>query len=156
MNLLEFYDRFPNEVACEEHLIKSRWPGGFVCPHCDCQKAWYLSARRSFECSNCHRQQGITAGTVFHKTRVPLREWFLAIHLLASSTPSSIHIRKLSRVTAIDKKGISALGLQGQLPSHDENTIRLMLKKLKTALGKRDELYQLTGVVEVDEILAVA
>jgi len=93
-----------------------------------------MRARRTFECAECHRQQSITAGTLFHKTRVPLQEWFLAIHLLATS-----------------KKGISALALQRQLPRHDENTIRLLLRKLQRAMGEREALYQLAGVVEADE-----
>jgi transposase-like protein len=134
MDLLTFFERFPDEDACEAHIISVRWPHGYVCPHCASTKAWYMRARRTFECADCHRQQSITAGTLFHKTRVPLQEWFLAIHLLATS-----------------KKGISALALQRQLPQHDENTIRLMLAKLQRAMAERDALYQLAGVVEVDE-----
>jgi transposase-like protein len=140
MDLLAFLEQFSDEAACEARIIETRWPQGFICQHCNGTKAWYLTARRSFECASCHKQQSITAGTVFHKTRVPLREWFLLIHLLATS-----------------KKGMSVLALQRQLPQHEENTIRLMLRKLKAAMAEREAIYQLAGVIEVDDaFLAVA
>jgi hypothetical protein len=48
--------------------------------------------RRLEQCRVCRYQGSVTAGTVFHVTRVPLRVWFLGIFFLARH-----------------KKGISAL-----------------------------------------------
>lgn len=134
MDLLSFFEQFPDEASCERYLIEKRWPDGYHCPHCGHEKAWYLKARRSFECSQCHRQFSITSGTVFHRSKVPLREWFLAMHLIATS-----------------KKGMSTLALQRQLPAHDEMTIALLKRKLRAAMQAREGLYQLGGLVEVDD-----
>jgi hypothetical protein len=79
--LLDFAARFGAEERCIEHLAGLRWPGGFVCSGCGGRAAWRLKARpRVYECVTCHRQESVTAGTVFHRTRAKhlpryLREW---------------------------------------------------------------------------------
>ena len=34
MNLVEFFEKFPNEKSCEDYLISIRYPEGFICEHC--------------------------------------------------------------------------------------------------------------------------
>jgi hypothetical protein len=64
--LLEFAARFGTAERCIEHLAGLRWPGGFVCSGCGGRQAWRLKARpRVYECGTCHRQESVTAGTVF-------------------------------------------------------------------------------------------
>src|SRR5882724_5553765 len=97
--LLEFAARFGTEERCIEHLAGLRWPGGFVCAGCGGQQAWRLKARpRVYECGTCHRQESVTAGTVFHRTRTDLRKWFLAAYLMGR-----------------EKRGVSAKFLQREL-----------------------------------------
>ena len=74
----------------------------------------------------------MTAGTVLHRSRLPLSDWFTAAYFVASLKP-----------------GISALQLSQQLGVHYE-TAWLMLHKLRRAMvnpGRR----HLSGEVEVDE-----
>jgi len=40
----------------------------------------YMKARRVHECRQCGYQGSVTAGTIFHKTRVPLQDWFWALY----------------------------------------------------------------------------
>src|SRR5436190_5730157 len=98
LNLLEFQSKFPDEASCELHLIASRWPEGFVCSGCRSKECWYFGKRRTFQCKQCKRQESITANTMFHRSRTPLREWFLAIYLICES-----------------KKGVSGLALARHL-----------------------------------------
>jgi hypothetical protein len=64
--LVDFAARFGTEERCIEHLAGLRWPGGFVCSGCSGRVAWRLKARpRVYECGTCHRQESVTAGTVF-------------------------------------------------------------------------------------------
>src|SRR5712671_1035314 len=71
--LLDFAARFGTEERCIEHLAGLRWPGGFVCSGCRGRVAWRLKDRpRVYECGTCHRQESVTAGTVFHRTRTDL------------------------------------------------------------------------------------
>jgi hypothetical protein len=134
MNLLAFNDRFPDEAACENHLIALRWPEGFVCPDCSAKDSFYIKVRRCFECRQCGRQQTITADTMFHKSRTPLREWFLAIYLVCES-----------------KKGISGLGLAHHLGMKDERRAYRLKSRIRQAMAERNSYYLLEGFVELDE-----
>lgn len=88
-----------------------------------------------FECRHCHQQTSVTAGTIFHKTKLPLRKWFWAIFLMATS-----------------KKGVSMLYLQRQLRIRSYRAVWLMGQKIRQAMKQRNVLYQTGGAVEVDEI----
>ncbi len=58
----------------------------------------YMAAPRGHECSACRYQSSVTVGTIFHKTRVRLLEWFWAIYRMSQG-----------------KKGISALQLSKEI-----------------------------------------
>ncbi len=77
--LLAFRDRYADEQACIAALASVRWPDGFVCATCAGRRSYQLRARpRVFECAGCGRQHSVPAGTVFHRTKTPLRKWFCA------------------------------------------------------------------------------
>jgi hypothetical protein len=135
ISLLEFQDKFPTEESCLDYLIKKRWPQGVKCPCCADSKLDYIRTRRAFECRGCRKQIYVTAGTIFHKSRVPLRKWFWAIFLMATS-----------------KKGVSMLYLQKQLGIKSYRTAWLMGHKIRQAMIQRNGLYMLEGMVEADEI----
>src|SRR5258707_7822370 len=81
MSRAEFDARFPDRTACARYLAAKRWPDGFVCPACGVCKGWELETKPfTWECSGCHRQTSVTAGTVMHRSKLPLRTWFEAIH----------------------------------------------------------------------------
>lgn len=131
-SLAAFRTRFATERACVSFLRRWRYPNGFRCPRCDWSRAWWLPSRRLHECSRCGRQTSLTAGTVFHGSRKPLRLWFLAMFLFVSS-----------------KRGISALELSRQL-GLSQTTAWSWLHKLRIAM--EDRMRQLLDdVVEVDE-----
>ena len=73
-NLMSFTQRFANDEACTAYLMELRWPEGFACPACGGGKGW-PTARGTIFCAACQRQTSLTAGTVLHNTRVPLRGW---------------------------------------------------------------------------------
>ncbi|NVM98501.1 transposase [Arthrobacter sp. SDTb3-6] len=80
-SILEFQARFGDESSCLKYLFACRWPEGFVCPQCQGRKGWPLATRILWECADCHRQTSLTAGTVLHKTHLPLQNWFWAAYL---------------------------------------------------------------------------
>ena len=135
-SLLDFQDKFSTERTCWDYLVKMRWPEGVTCSHCIDSKLDFIQTRKVFECRQCHRQIYPTAGTIFHKSRVPLRKWFWAIYLMATS-----------------KKGVSMLYLQNQLGLGSYHTAWLMGHKIRQAMAQRDSIYTLGGIVETDEIL---
>ena len=74
-SLSEFQTSFPDETSCATFLFERRWPEGFVCPACGDGRAASLKSRaHTFECLGCGRQTSITAGTVMHRSKLPLPE----------------------------------------------------------------------------------
>lgn len=83
---------------------------------------------------NAGKRQSLRANTVMHGSQLPFRYWFIAIHLLTST-----------------KKSFSAAELQRQLGHKRYEPIWTLLHKLREIMGKRDEMYSLSGVIELDE-----
>jgi len=135
MSLLDFQDKFSTEQACWDYLVKMRWPDGVKCFSCVDSKLDFIQTRKVFECRHCHKQIYVTADTAFHRSRVPLRKWFWAIFLMATS-----------------KKGVPMLYLQNQLGLGSYRTAWLMGHKIRQAMVQRNSNYTLGGTVEADEI----
>ena len=133
MSLRQFQRRFRTEAACRDYLFKLKWPEGFTCPVCGHRQCYALPKRHLFQCKACGRQTSLTAGTVMHKTRTPLRVWFWAIFLLAH-----------------DKRGLSALQLSKKLDV-SYYVAWTMLHKIRRAMKDRDSAYDLRGLIEMDD-----
>jgi hypothetical protein len=132
-SLPEFEARFPDEAACARWLFEKRWPQGFRCPGCGHDKGWELDRGLLLsECARCHRQTSVTAGTVPHRSHLPLRLWFLAAWLVATH-----------------KNGISARQLWRQLGLGSYETAWLLLQKLRRAMVDPGR-EPLAGLVEVE------
>jgi hypothetical protein len=128
--LLDFQAQFPDEASCWVHLREARWPQGFLCPRCASRGSHFLATRRLEQCRSCRYQGSVTAGTVFHGTRVPLRVWFLGIFFLAHH-----------------KKGISALQFQRDTGVGSYQTAWTLRHKLRSGLVA-DPTQRLQGAVE--------
>jgi transposase-like protein len=132
-SLHEFRKLFADEAACRLYLARSRWPEGVRCPRCKHDEALELPTRLLWRCRACGYDTSVTAGTVLHRTRVPLTQWFWAAYLVATQTP-----------------GFSALQLQRQLGIRRYETAWAMLQKLRRAMVRPDREL-LKERVEVDE-----
>gem|GEM_PF-3049697 len=85
----EFLDWFRTERTYWKYLYQLRWPDGFCCPLCQNPKAWH-NDRNLLRCTKCKHETSITAGSIFHGTRKPLKLWFYVIWLvMAQKTGSS-------------------------------------------------------------------
>ena len=78
-NWSEFLDWFSSEDACLAYLERLRWLQGFVFPSC-CEMSQLPSraSRDRLLCKDCGHQSTVTAGTIFDKTRTPLKVWLAA------------------------------------------------------------------------------
>src|SRR3982750_3556841 len=85
------------------------------------------------ECPRCPRQASVPAGTVLHRSHLPLKLWFLAAWLVATH-----------------RNGISARQLGLQLGPGSSKTPRLLLPRLRPAMVAPGR-EPLAGLVEVDE-----
>jgi transposase-like protein len=135
--LPEFQRMFGTEKQCFEYLAKLRWPHGFVCDKCTAKGDAFRIATRPeiFRCRSCRKDCSLTAGTVMHRTKLPLTTWFAAAYLVASHTP-----------------GMSAVQVQRQLGLSRYETAFQMLHKLRAAMIRPDQ-DRIGGEwpVEIDE-----
>lgn len=134
----QFQDWFPDEGSCRGYLAGLRWPEGYLCPRCGVIDEPFRASGERLVCRHCRHQGTVTAGTIFDKTRTPLRTWLAA----------AWHISH-------QKGGVSALGLQRALGIGSYPTTWAILHRLRRAmvsLGREP----LTGIVEVDETLIAA
>jgi Zn finger protein HypA/HybF involved in hydrogenase expression len=85
MSWSAFRVSYGTEELCRAALEAMRWPGGFVCPNCGGSRQHKLKRRALVQCADCHQQVSLTAGTIFHATKLPLANWFQAIYLITQS-----------------------------------------------------------------------
>lgn len=134
MNLIEYQQKFVTEEACQQRLFRIRWPEGYRCPRCSHDQASFHSTRRLYQCKACKYQASLTAGTIFHKTRAPLKKWFWMIFL-----------------TGRQKSGVSMLSLQRMLEIKSYKTMWAIGHKIRKTMVERDAQYKLAGPIEVDD-----
>ncbi|KAA6338543.1 hypothetical protein EZS27_013456 [termite gut metagenome] len=134
MNLLNFTTTFPDEQSCKLKWKEFREKEGVVCPHCGSKEHYWKSDKECYECKKCKYRQSLRSNTIMHLSKQPFRYWFVAFHLLTST-----------------KKSFSAKELQRQLGHKNYEAIWALLHKLRMAMGKRDDQYTLSGILELDE-----
>ena len=107
----------PLPIKGRRGLFERRWPEGFVCPACGNGRAASLKSRaHTYECLSCRRQTSVTAGTVMHRSKLPLTVWFWAAHLMATHS-----------------NGMSALQFEAQL-GITYKTAWLLAQKLRRSM----------------------
>src|SRR3954462_5156966 len=148
-SLPAFERRFPDEAACAEWLLERRWGSGFACPECGHDGYWRLGRKvLTLQCKACRRETSVTAGTVVHRSPLPLKVWFTAAWLVATH-----------------RNGMSARQLWPQLGLGSYESAWLLLGKLRGGMGDPDppapgglgaamvapDRARVGGLVEVDE-----
>jgi transposase-like protein len=120
IDLLEFQRRFTTEDTCRANTCFASVGRKALSALAVAARSIACRSRHLYQCKSCRYQASLTAGTVFHKTHMPLQKWFWAIFLVAH-----------------DKGGCSAVRLSQQLDTRLE-TAWLMLHKIRAAMGQRE------------------
>ena len=131
MNIIQVYKQFPTQQDCIKHLEAVRWNGTPVCPYCQSTKQTPLKNTNRYHCNTCNTSFSVTVNTIFHKTKLDLQKWFLAISLVLNA-----------------KKGYSARGL-GRDIEVTKDTAWRMFMQIRKALVEQYELME--GIIEADE-----
>jgi transposase-like protein len=129
MNIISIYKQFPTPDACLAHLEEVRWHGKPWCPYCKSRRVTPNEHRH--HCNACNTSFSVTVSTIFHKTKIDLQRWFLAIALVLNA-----------------RKGISARQLARDIEVN-KNTAWLMLMRIRKAMI--DDGDMLEGIIEADE-----
>lgn len=104
LTLKQFLDRFPDDWACLDHMMRVRYGDRFDCPKCGKNARYHrVKARRCYECEHCGNQVYPTAGTPFEKTRTSLRDWFHVMFLF-TTTRNGVAAKELQRALGVTYK----------------------------------------------------
>lgn len=134
MNILDFYKEYPDELSCKLKFKAIRDKEGIVCKKCNCTEHYWKKDKWSYECKQCKHRTSLRSGTVMQSSKLPFQYWFIAMHLLTAT-----------------KKSFSAKEMQRQLSHKRYEPIWLMMHKIRSIMGLRDDEYQLTDSIELDE-----
>jgi transposase-like protein len=135
LSMSEFLKQYGTAEQCHTALVASRWPEGFICPHCGetHHSSFVRDSRQHWQCQACRYQTTVTAGTIFQATKLPLTLWFLAMHLLTQA-----------------KNNVAALELMRHL-GVSYKTAWLMKLKLLQVMTERESSRVLEGRIEIDD-----
>lgn len=128
----DFGRDFSTDDACLEWLRNFLYPDGIFCKLCQkVTKHHRVQSRPSYSCDWCGHHVHPTAGTIFEKSVTPLRSWFHAVYLMAST-----------------RCGISAKQLERELGVTYKTAWRIF-NKIRSLLS--EDGVKLSGHVEMDE-----
>jgi len=128
----QFHERFPTNDACLEEIKQLKYGSELECPNCHRTNKFYkINGRMSYSCSFCRHQIYPLAGTIFHKSTTPLKDWFYAIYVMAQT-----------------RAGISAKQLERELGVTYKTAWR-MFHQIRKLMA--DDSDMLSGEVEIDE-----
>jgi ISXO2-like transposase domain len=136
----EFERLHGTEEQCLAAWAELRREAGMPCPRCGNPKCYVYDRRVG--CTRCDTRWTITCGTVMADTKLPLRTWFRAMHLMTST-----------------KQGISAVEL-GRRLGVSYPTAWYLHKRLRHAMTQESDRRQLgapveggwTPIVEADDV----
>jgi len=103
VKLSDVYERFPTELDCVRHLEEIRWKNNPICPYCsESKRITALPNEGRHHCNTCNTTFSVTVRTVFHRTRLPLQKWFLAVVLILDSR-RGVSARQLATSLNVNK-----------------------------------------------------
>lgn len=124
-----------SDEEAHQRFVEIRWSdnnGQPYCPHCGSVALYTYKARKIWKCKACNKQFSVTSGTIFASRKLPVRDYLLAIALLANCA-----------------KGMSALQLGRDLDVQ-YRTAFVLCHKLREALASEMANETVGGTVETD------
>lgn len=168
----QFFQQFPDDETCLNHLFDVRFGQGHVCPKCERASNWFrIKAERAYSCQWCGHHLHPTVGTPFEQTRTPLQLWFYAMHLF-TTTRHGVSAKELQRQLGVtyktawrmgheirkhmaDVDGEAPIGGEGEIVQADETYVGGVRKGGKRGRGA-DGKTLVMGMIETGgELIAV-
>jgi len=133
MNIFSFTAEFDSEEACRLHFKQERDKLGVVCK-CGSTEHYWLKNKWSYQCKSCSYRTSLRKGTVMQSSKLSFLIWYKTMFLMTAT-----------------KKGFSSKEIQKQLGLKRYEPVWAMVHKLRKAMGNRDAMYTLEGMIEMDE-----
>lgn len=134
MNIINFMNTYQDEASCRQKFKEVRDKEGVTCKKCGSKNHYWLSGKSMYQCTSCRFRTSLRSGTIMEASKLSFQYWFIAMYLMSAT-----------------KKSFSVYEIQRQLGHKRYEPIWAMMHKIRSAMGKRDNLYLLQDTVEVDE-----
>ncbi|MFX0201334.1 MAG: transposase [Candidatus Hodarchaeota archaeon] len=132
MDTVPIYRLFPSEGDCIAYLENIFWGERPICPYCRSENTTRMKKEHRHHCNTCYTSFSVTVGTIFHRTRLPLQKWFLAIAVILNAE-KDISARKLARYLRVNK-----------------DTAWRMNTKIREAMAEREQRELLISIAGSD------
>lgn len=142
LNMVTLATVFSDEDKARAFLEAKRWPNGPVCPHCQSAEAYRLTPKPGskspvrpgvLKCKKCRKQFTVRVGTIFEDSKIQIRQWLMAIHLMTSS-----------------KKGVSSHQIAREV-GITQKSAWFVCHRIREAMKREPMASMLAGQVELDE-----
>lgn len=130
-SISELLAYFTDEKKCLEYLVQSRWATGVKCTRCQGERISHFSDGKRYKCLACQNHFTAKVGTIFQDSKLPLKEWFIAMYLIANN-----------------KKGMSSIQLAAQVGC-SERTAWFLSHRIREGMNQYLPIIQ--NVAEADE-----
>src|SRR5690606_27248868 len=107
---------------------------GVTCGRCSHTEHYWIKSQWSYECKKCRSRTSLRSGTIMQSSNLSFLIWYKTMFLLTAT-----------------KKGFSSKEIQRQLGLKRYEPVWSMVRKLRKAMGNRDDRYTLEGMIEMDE-----
>lgn len=136
----QFNERFPDDDACLAHIVSLVYPDGITCRVCGRVTGHHkLANRKAYSCQECGTHVYPLAGTIFEKSSTPLKSWFYAMFLMAS-TRTGISAKQLERELGVTYKTAWRMFAQiRKLMAEDGNLFNGQVEADETYIGGSDK-----------------
>ena len=98
-------EKFPDDATAEAWFIKTRWPDGIRCTHCDSANVARNGNHPSmpFHCKDCRKFFSVKTGTVMESSKLGYQKWALAIYIVTTGIKGTSSM-KLHRDIRVSQK----------------------------------------------------
>lgn len=131
LSLIDFFQKYPDEISATKYFEKLRWKDGIICPNCGSVHITNCKGQMPYRCKECRKYFSVRVGTIMNKSKLPLQKWLLAIYILANA-----------------KKGICSIKMAEYLGC-TQKTAWFLCHRIREAWFSDNK--KLSGIIEVDE-----
>ena len=86
ISLMDLFDMFPDDKTAEQWFVRSRWPGGICCAHCDSERVTTRTSHPEmpYHCKDCRKFFSAKTGSVMQSSKIGYPKLVIAIYLMTT------------------------------------------------------------------------
>lgn len=164
--ILQFFERFPDEEACLQHIFKVRFGNHSPCPICGIVGKWTRIGCTKKWRHSCGKHVSVLKGTVMYRSNLSLLAWFYAFFIFSNSSigvPSGFIRRQLGigpksayrlcRMIRVHMASMARPGIFGG-PKNAVQVDEVLLRYITNPGGGANDAVILLGLASEGKVLS--